>query len=501
MFKNQSVAIPQDAVNIQHQNFSQAKDLKIEDIPIYTMAQDIYEIEHPNEKNDASSDGSAKTNIDFQSLTEKQKTSPFLNPATAPQPEINIAPVPVPNQPAKQELDQFNNLDYVVLPEKPKPQPQFQDRLVVEPKDYQSESQIQSQFQSSPESEPQIQLEPQFQPEPVAELEQEPEIDIPTAPTSEQEVYPLDVDNTTYTEKEALMNKNGVFAILIAIVILIITGTGVYYFLSTRQTTPETVAVLPTPAPIVEPVIQPTPPPVVPVNPEPKTDLSATKPNYMPVDIENSDILTLKNTISDYVKKTQESGLTTPLEFLIVDLKNNPVGFEVFAKKLGLTFSTTVLSDLGSEFSLFIYNDQSDMRLGLTINAKNDIKLKTDLVTEEKTLAANLKPIFIPAEYKFDSTTFGAGSYNEVSIKYSNASIAKNLSLDYAITNKQLIIGTSKMTTRTIIDYTISNSTTKITTPTPTAPSQDTSQKTPQTPTTTPSIETAPKATAQPAIK
>ena len=354
MFKDQNQTEPQDAVNIQQQNFSQDKDLKIEDIPIHTMAQDIYAIEHPDEKReeDAVTERPAKAVI-VQNLTEKQKTSPFLKPVTE------------------------------IMPEK-----------------------IPSPLKTETAAEP------------------APQEDTPSA------------------------SKNGTLAILASILILVIVGSGVYYFLSTQKKNIEPAAVA-LPAPTApEPADERTQTPV----PEPTMELSPTNPNYLPVDLANSDSAALKSTLDEYVQKVQDSAIATPVEFLIVDPGNNPVAFEIFAKKLGLTLSPALMANLGDSFSLFIYNDQDAMRLGLSVDSKNDARLKTGLSAEEKTLTQGLQPLIIPADYQFKSVIFNTGDYNGVAIRYLNASDTANLSVDYAISGKQLIIGTSKMTARMILD-------------------------------------------------
>lgn len=366
MFKNQSATAPQDAVEIKQQNFSQDKDLKIEDVPIHTMAQDIHEIEHPDEKTEVLPENPVKEAIAKQDLTEKQKTSPFLSPiseATAEAPQVQTktteADTPIP----------------------------------------------QSDGKSNP------------------------------SPA-----------------------KNGLLAILVSLLILVITGAGVYYFLLTHQENPELAVVAPQEPAAPEPVAEPEPVPVS----EPMPELSASNPNYLTIDIGNADNNNLKNTLDGYVKKVQDSVLATPVEFLVVDLENNPVAFEVFAKKLGLTLSPETFGALDGGFSLFIYNDQSDMRLGLSVNSKNDAGLKTALAKEEKTLAQKLQPLLIPTGYKFNSAIFSQGNYNGTTIKYLNASDATNLSIDYAISDKQLLIGTSKATIRAILDRTPADETASI---------------------------------------
>ncbi|MDZ4385395.1 MAG: hypothetical protein U0944_03165 [Candidatus Moranbacteria bacterium] len=371
MFKNPNSTDPQDAVNVQQQNFSQDKDLKIEDVPIHTMAQDLYEIEHPNEKKDIAQEIPLKT-VAVQNLTEKQKTSPFLNPITETVPEKTL--------------------------------PRTKTETTAE------------------------KIAPQAKTETAPEL--------------------FKIDSQKNTEPAS---KNGALAILASILILTIVGAGVYYFLSIQKKNIEpAVVVSPEPA-APEPAVEQVPAPA----PESAPELSTTNPNYLPIDIENSDSNTLKNTLDEYAQKVQSSAIPTSVEFLIVDQKNNPITFDVFAKKLGLALSPIVMQNIGADFSLFFYNDRSNMRLGLAIDSKNNALLKTSLSKEEKSLAQELQPLILPTGYEFNPATFGSGDYNGVAIKYLNASGIANLSVDYAISGKKLIIGTSKMTARAIIDYTL----------------------------------------------
>lgn len=372
MFKHQDTINPQDPSQIQQQNFSQAKDLKIEEMPIRTMAQDLYEVEHPNEKKYSEPE---KT-IPKQELTEKQKTSPFLN-----------------------------------MPEKTQPENNF----------YKSQSQIKDNPQSKPEN-----------------------ITQQTAhiATKINSNTPSDVH---YTEKQQDTSKGGVLALILAVIILLVTGAGVYYFLVLNPAS-------------LDPNLNAAPPsdPVATsqetaLNKEPLT-LSAIMPNYMMIDLANSDTSILKNTLSTFTEQVRASNITTPVEFLLVDKENNPVAFAIFVEKLNLKLSPETLSDLGNKFSLFIHNDQSEMRLGLTVEVVNDINLKNDLEKNEKALTENLKNLLIPMDYTFSPANFNTNIYNGIAIRYINATDAKDLSLDYAILNKQLVIGTSKLSTIAIID-------------------------------------------------
>lgn len=235
-------------------------------------------------------------------------------------------------------------------------------------------------------------------------------------------------------------------AIIIAVVlfIVIIAGGGGYYFWMTRMATEPSQApieLMPEPPVIPEPPIAPMP------------TFSKNSPNYLSIDIENSDTQTVQTTLNDYADKINETDEIAVFEFLITDSNNNPVSFQDFSQKFGLTLSQNILSNLGSNFSFFIYNYGDKTRFGLSVDSLDNSQLKNFILTEEKNLIQGLEPLFNNLAYTASDILFVDTTYQEAAIRFFNISSPEELSVDYSIHNNQLIIATTKTAMFSIIDY------------------------------------------------
>jgi len=235
--------------------------------------------------------------------------------------------------------------------------------------------------------------------------------------------------------------------IFAALIVLAIAG-GTFYFWSTRQTAPVIVE-----APIQEEVI-PEPNPEPAADPEPvKPQYSTDKPNYLNIDIVNSDRNKLTEALNATAENILSTNLSTPVEFIISDLQNNPVSLTNFATKLELGFSQTILLNSAATFSVFLYNDQGKMHLALAIDAKNETALKNALRKAETLLETQIAPLFLDTAYTPVAGTFANSLYGKAAIRYKNIISPSELSIDYTVFNKKLLLGTTKMTLRSVIDY------------------------------------------------
>ncbi len=161
----------------------------------------------------------------------------------------------------------------------------------------------------------------------------------------------------------------------------------------------------------------------------------------------------MKKIIQSYAEKVSQSGITKSVEFVVVDKQNNPLSFQKFAQKMGLTLPSTILMQLKPEFSLFIYNDSGKVRLGLAIKIQNNRQIKKSFLNEEEKLPQDLQSLFLTTQYTLKKKSFfHNGQYKDINIRYNNIISPKVLSIDYAITQNNLVIGTTKETTRAILD-------------------------------------------------
>lgn len=238
-------------------------------------------------------------------------------------------------------------------------------------------------------------------------------------------------------------------AYIITLLIIVIAGAGGYYFWMTRiKNSPST----PSSAINQSGITQ---------NNTPKKtqpDFSITQANYLQLDISNLSKDSFQKTISDTADKLHET--SDPVEFILTDNSNNPISFSDFSQKVGLELPQTVLSQLNDNFSIYIYLENNEAKLGVSVSARNSANLKTAMSNEENLLVKDLEPLFMGNPYAPQSTyTFKSSSYNGNSIRYTNIVSPTELSVDYTVSPKQLIIGTTKKALRSILDHISSLST------------------------------------------
>jgi hypothetical protein len=261
-------------------------------------------------------------------------------------------------------------------------------------------------------------------------------------PPAKKEIITLKEEHAIIKEtpniiKENYTRESNSFKTIFLIIILIamVTGAGFYYFNVIRQT--EVV------------ITKPTSEPIVPTEPK----FFTNHPNYLAIDIDNLTSIQIKDLLNNYAEEIKTAGLTEPVEFIITDLQNNPIDFTIFSQKIGITLSKKVLSNLEPAFSLFIFNDAGNVRFGLDILTNTETALKNALLSEEDLLAKNLEAILsLNTNHKFLTSPFKEVNYNGTIIRYQNIISPEELSIDYAISNGQLLIGTTKNTMHAIVD-------------------------------------------------
>lgn len=243
------------------------------------------------------------------------------------------------------------------------------------------------------------------------------------------------------------LNLKMMFLIGGIVFLMIAGGAGGYYYWMTRQ---KEVAVEPAPAPETTPVEIPEVQP----EPAPMPIFSLDKPNYLVIDIATADAEKIKSEIKDRAEKIITAEIKTPIEFIVSDENFVPTSFNDFSSKLGLKLSAKFLANLENTFSLFIHNDKGIAKLGLILDAKNETTAKTQMSQEEPLLIDELSPLYLGADYTVDkSKKFTSSQYGDLEIRYSNLISTSELSLDYALFGKKIIISTSKDTLRAVYDY------------------------------------------------
>lgn len=236
--------------------------------------------------------------------------------------------------------------------------------------------------------------------------------------------------------------RTGRSVVIVAFLILI-AGLGAYYFITVRNATPEA-SVTSTDSSANSPSDNYL---------KNNSEFYPEKPNYLIIDLAETDQSKIKETLSQYADKVAASNISSVVEFLVIDPQKNPIEFSVFSDKINLTLSTSLSAQLEKSFSLFLYNDNGKRRLGLSIDIEDEADVRKAMIQEEESLAEEIESLFMTSEYHLTSLNYSNSQHDATPIRYSNITSPEDLSIDYAVSGKKLIIGTTKMTLRSILDY------------------------------------------------
>ncbi len=256
-------------------------------------------------------------------------------------------------------------------------------------------------------------------------------------------------------KKESSAGGKGVFILALILVLVMLAGGGYYFWMTRLKNTSDDTVAIETTSPADQNPIRTSQTGAGGADNATLPAFSESQANYLSIDMQNTDALGLQATLKKTADSVVQLNATGPIEFILTDKNNNPISFQDFAQKISLTLPENVLTQLNPTFSLYIYANNAQPRLGLALAEKNNASLKAAMTQEEKKLTHDFAALFLDPAYQLDNTTVLKSSvYNSNQIRYVNIPGATNLSLDYTFTNnQQLIIGTSRMTTRAILDY------------------------------------------------
>jgi len=232
-----------------------------------------------------------------------------------------------------------------------------------------------------------------------------------------------------------------VFISIIIFTVLIFAALG-YYWMLTRETESQIEK-----PPVQQPTIEKT-------TFQPSNYISPDKPNPLNIDINNFSPLQAKETLNKTAQKVVTTGYSSAVEFVIKDSENTDINFIKFADKIGIKLPSGILETLDTKFSFYIYNDQGISHFGLAINIKDAGKLNDLLASEHSNLPSDFSSIFPESIPSLSIINTGKSSYGGAEIRFVNIHQPDGkYSVDYSIYKEKLLIGTSKMTIRGIIDY------------------------------------------------
>jgi hypothetical protein len=380
----------------------QPKNFVLEDAIIHTMQDDLEKLKNPNAFQDTEI---KKANLIQADLKQKQQNNPFMINDEASW--------------HKRTLSEEKEIE-IKKPEVQKPP----SNLIID---------------RSPQKEKVDLVFTNTETKVAEKIEKEVPVAIPTRniiqPLLKNVNQPLPKDN----EQQKSSRKFILFSSLSFVSLLAISAVG-FYFIKIKTTAQK-------PSTIAEPILPIETPAVIEPAPKPILTYSETAPNYLRIE-DGSLIATDIKAIMDKVAK---EGYAQPVEFIVTDIQNKPLAFKDFSGLFKLKFSAGVMSSLGDNFSLYVYNDSTGPRTGLAIELKNNLTINKALLQEEKTFANEINSLFFTTEYKTDKL-FANSEHGDAKIRFQNIISPDMLSVDYSIYQKKLLIGTTKLTLRAIID-------------------------------------------------
>ena len=180
---------------------------------------------------------------------------------------------------------------------------------------------------------------------------------------------------------------------------------------------------------------------------------SLDKPNYLSLNVETVSPSEFQKTLSQTAERIKAADIKEPIEFLITDQSNNPLAFSRFAFLLKLELDSKLLALTNESFSLYVYNDGGQARLGLAVSFNDPQAAALLIAKTESNLPYALRTLILEPNINVGkSLGFRSTAYNQFAIRFANINSEKNLSLDYSLDKAQLFIGTSKNTLRIILD-------------------------------------------------
>jgi hypothetical protein len=245
-----------------------------------------------------------------------------------------------------------------------------------------------------------------------------------------------------------LKGKKGFYGIIaVVFVTFILIAGGIYYYYLSENKGNDVV---------VSDVTVQLNPDTTPENIPKELPYALDKPNYLPINTETVSSLDIKKTLYQAATRIKEASIAQPVEFLVTDQNNNPLAFSRFAYLLKLNLDLDTLTMIDENFSLFIYNDASNMRLGLALTMKNQPTMVLAVSKIENTLPNAFQALILETNINVPKAViFKSGTYKQFSPRYANLDASQNLSLDYVLFGNHWYIGTSKNTLRAILDVNV----------------------------------------------
>ena len=248
-------------------------------------------------------------------------------------------------------------------------------------------------------------------------------------------------DTPSPSKKMPKMNSKTLLFLGIGFLVLLIIGGIVFFFMRSRAVpSVDTEGVTPVPSVSVpqEVVLPP---------------FALDKANYISFNTETDTAKTISGKILDSGTKMVQAKMALPVEFVVTDQNNNPLAFSRFAYLAELEVPADLLTQIDEGFSLFLYNDAGQAKIGLELNFKetsNPEELLKEVNADLPSAFQNL--LYGPDVVVPGKAVFRSGAYGALQVFFVNVDTEKGLSFDYAVNGKKWFIGNSKNTLRVLLD-------------------------------------------------
>jgi hypothetical protein len=175
-------------------------------------------------------------------------------------------------------------------------------------------------------------------------------------------------------------------------------------------------------------------------------------PNYLTIDIETVTAESLRVLLSQTGANMVAANMVEPVEFLLTDKNNNPIAFSRFVYLMDIELSEELLATLGEPFSLYLYNDNGRVRIGLALMLTDLIEGGRLIAAQESALPFLFRTVLFPGASVTRQLGFRSGVYKTEPVRFVNVDVAQGVSFDYVLRDNEWFIGTSKDTLRMILD-------------------------------------------------
>ncbi len=226
------------------------------------------------------------------------------------------------------------------------------------------------------------------------------------------------------------------------VVVLTLAGGFFWYFVMRE---PESQV----PAPTTPPQVMIETIPVVQVEEPP---YSVENPNYLPFDTETVTVTGFQELLKQASTRMREANMRQPVEFYLTDKNNNPIAFSRFAYLMNIEVKPEFLAQFDEKFSLFLYNDAGQDRIGLMLSPLPAAVAALFETQREGSIPAAFGALLYEGITVPKEVTFRSGTYQEQTVRYVNIDASRNISFDHAVTKTKWFIGTSKDTLRAMLD-------------------------------------------------